>query len=235
MKKIKIALSWSRLSSYLECPMKFKAQYIDKDYPDDSDNVHFARGNRIHKQLEKYINHKKGQGDMPSMSAEAQNAIPLIDNIFDNNDTVVAERQLAIDQSWVKCDWFAKPAVVRYRGIVDMLAIKDDTMLSVDFKTGKFREYADGHGQLHLSTAILFSVMPNVNVITNSYVFVDHKQTIIRVMHREEVQKEYDYFNAQYDIVNNDTEFKPTKHKYCGFCLIKDRCPLFKKQDNDII
>lgn len=231
--KTPIALSWSRLSSYLECPMKFKAQYIDKTYPDDSDNPHFVRGSRIHKQLEDYINYKKIEfetfGSAPGMSEEAKNATPIIDKVFQNFDTVVAERQLATDMDWNKCDWFAKPTTVKYRCIIDSLAVRDDEALSIDFKTGKVREYDADHGQLHLSSAMIMSVMPKLEKVTNSYLFVDHKQTISITITRDEVQKELDYFNEKYEEVNADEEFKPKKHKYCGFCLIKKSCPLYSR------
>lgn len=230
-----IALSWSRLSTYMECPMKFKAQYIDKDYPDDSDNVHFARGNRIHKQLEDYIGFRNGDCDMPSMSAEAQNAIPIIDNVFMKYGNILAERQLALDHSWVKCDWFAKPTVVKYRCIIDMLCMNDEEVLIIDFKTGKVREYEKNHGQLHLSTAMVFSILPSIKKITNTYLFVDHKQSSSLTTMRDDMQTEVDHFNDVYDTINGDTEFAPTKHKYCNYCLIKDKCPLYTKSAKDII
>ena len=227
-----IALSWSRLSSYLECPLKFKSQYVDKNYPDDSDNPHFVRGKRIHKQMEDYILSIKEGSRPPSMSAEAKNGVPMVDKLFKNYEVVVSERQLATDMGWSKCDWFGKPTQVKYRCIVDTMAMRDDERLSIDWKTGKVRPYDDDHGQLHLSSAMIMSVVPNINKITNSYVFLDHKQSISITINRADVQKELDYFNKKYEVVNTDKEFKPTKHQYCGYCLIKDRCPLFIKQDS---
>ena len=237
MKNNPIALSWSRLSSYLECPYKFKSQYVDKDYPDDSNNPHFARGSRIHKQMEDYTLFKKQSGDViesaPAMSGEAKAGIPMVDKIFSQYDVVVPERQLATDQGWVKCDWFAKPTVVKYRCIIDLMALRDDEVLSIDFKTGKVRPYDATHGQLHLSSAMILSVLPNVKQITNSYVFLDHKQSLSITLKREDLQAELDYFNTMHDTVNSDKCFDPTKHKYCSFCLIKNKCPLFVKQEKD--
>ena len=205
---------------------------MTKDYPDDSDNPHFVRGKRIHGQVEAYINYKKGGNTIPAMAAESKNAIPMIDKVFEQYDVVVAERQLATDLDWVKCDWFAKPTKVKYRCIVDSMAIRGRELLSLDWKTGKVRSYDDAHGQLHLSSAMLMSVLPDVDTITNSYIFLDHKQSISIKLDRADVQKEIDYFDKKYEIVNTDKEFKPTKHQYCGYCLIKDRCPLFIKQDS---
>lgn len=229
-----IALSWSRLSSYLECPYKFKSQYVTKDYPDDSNNPHFVRGKRIHKQMEDYIGFKKGHIPMPSMSAEANRGKSMVDKLFENFDVIVPERQLATDMDWKKNDWFGKPTVVKYRCIIDTMAMRNREILSIDWKTGKVREYDAAHGQLHLSSAMIMSVLPEIDTITNSYVFLDHKQSISIKIDRSDVQKEIDYFDKQYEIVNNDKEFKPTKHEYCGYCLIKDKCPLYVKQATDV-
>lgn len=227
--KMPIALSWSRLNTYMECPMKFKAQFIDKTYPDDSDNPHFARGSRIHKQLETYINNTISNSGAPAMSAEAMNAVPILNKVFQNYDVVTAERQIATNMDWKKCDWFDKPHIVKYRCIIDSLAIRDYEALSIDFKTGKVRPYDAEHGQLHLSSAMVMSIIPDIKEITNTYLFLDHKQTVSIKLKRSDIQKEIDHFDEMYEKVNADEDFAPTKHKYCGFCLIKNECPLWQK------
>ena len=231
--KVPIALSYSRLSTYQDCPYKFKSQYIDKDYPDESDNPHFARGSRIHKQLEDYtiwsLNKTETVGSEPAMSAEAGNGRNIINNVVDNYDSVVPERQLAANMDWVKCDWYAKPTEVKYRAIVDLMAIRGDEGLMIDWKTGKVREYAGFGGQLHLSGSMIMSMLPSLETLKLTYMYVDHKQSSSIELKRSDLQENVEHFNEQYEIVNNDEEFKPTKHKYCNFCLIKDRCPLYGK------
>jgi CRISPR/Cas system-associated exonuclease Cas4 (RecB family) len=110
-----------------------------------------------------------------------------------------------------------------------MLAIRDDECADIDFKSGKVRPYDDDHGQLHLSAAMVMSVLPPVNKVTASYLFLDHKQTQTMTLTRADLQKEIDYFNEQYDIVNTDGDFDPKKNQYCGFCKIKEDCPIYKR------
>ena len=52
-----IALSWSRLSDYLQCPLKFKLKYLTKEFPpeDFEKSVHLVKGAQYHKQLEDYV------------------------------------------------------------------------------------------------------------------------------------------------------------------------------------
>ena len=224
-----IALSWSRLSTYIQCPRKFQSQYINKDYPDEGDNPHFIRGNRIHKQLENYINSKLKGTALPSMTAEAQRATPVIDKVLANYDTISAEMQLALDQEWRECSWFDPPHKVRYRCIIDFLAIRGDEALCIDFKTGKVRNYEDNHGQLHLTAAMVMMLHPEINRIRCTYLFVDHKQSSSLDLTREELPEQLDYFNKYHGIVNKEEDWAPTKHAYCNWCLIKDDCPLMNR------
>ncbi|MGW8177833.1 MAG: PD-(D/E)XK nuclease family protein [bacterium] len=228
-----IALSWSRLNGYLLCPRKFEAQYIDKSYPDDSDNPNFVRGNRLHKQMEDYIVFKSSAvetfGQPPQLSPEAHGATPIVDKVFDNYDEVYPELQLACDHQWKRCDWFAPPRVVKYRCIIDCLAIRDNEALCIDFKTGKVRDYADDHGQLHLTAAMVMNLYPQVERVTCAYLFLDHKQTVNVHIMRDELEAQMEYFNNMHTEVNEADKFPPLKNQYCGFCLIKEDCPVYRR------
>lgn len=62
-----IALSWSRLSDYQQCPLKFKLKYIEKDKmfkEDESQSPHLVRGSNVHKALENYVVQKQSNGEM---------------------------------------------------------------------------------------------------------------------------------------------------------------------------
>lgn len=225
-----IALSWSRLSTYLQCPRQFKAKYVDKDYPDEGDNPYFVRGNRLHKQMEDYINYKRGNGEAPVLGVEAHNTSGIVDNVFNNYDNVWAEQQMAANQEWVKCGWFDKPTVVKYRAIIDCIATRDDEVLAIDFKTGKVRNYGDDHGQLHLTATMLMGMMPHVEEVKCTYLFMDHKQSSTMKMKRSEYDEQKAYFDGRHEEVNADEEFAPLKNQYCNFCLIKEDCPVYRKK-----
>ena len=226
-----IALSWSRISSYRQCPMQFEAKYISKTYPDEGDNPAFEKGTRIHKQLEDYINWKrrKGEGiDPPKLGVEASNAKKLIDNYFNaySPSAINAEKQIAINMAWEECDWFDTPDVVKFRGIMDMIVFESPTKMSIiDFKSGKVRPYDEDFGQLHLSATIMFELFPKIETITCAYLFVEHKQTIKEVFERSECHnKNKAHFEMEYLEINEDDSFEAKKNKYCFFCGIKSSC-----------
>lgn len=227
-----IALSHSRLSTYKQCPRKFKLQYIDKVFPDDSSNPHFVRGNAIHEQLEKYLIFKKvGKTHMaePQMAPEAASARGIIDGLAAFCDDLMSEQQLAINHDWNKCGWFDGDEV-RYRAILDVLGFKNDSAIVVDWKTGQVREYNEYGGQLHLNAAIVMSIHPKVQKVTCSYNFVDHKQTITVNFTRAELPQLQGYFDDQFEIVNSDTKFEPKINPYCKWCpATKEQCPYSKQ------
>jgi len=225
-----IALSFSRLSTYKNCPQKFRLQYIDKAFPDDSDNPNFVRGNRVHKQLEMYVTWLNADKsfEKPKLGVEANNVLPIVDAIYEAYTTVLPEQQLAITKNWTKTGWFAND--VYYRAILDLIAFNGSHALIADYKTGKVRDYDGFGGQLHLNAAMLFGVDPSIMDITVAYLFADHKQTIKVHFTRDQ----FDSFRAHFDEysvkVNSETEWVPTINEYCKWCpATREQCK-FSKQ-----
>lgn len=225
-----IALSHSRLSTYRNCARKFKLQFLDKAFPDDSDNPNFVRGNRVHEQLEHYVMWKNSGESFkrPAMCEEAKNAIPIVDKIYETYTSVLPEQKLCIDQGWNKVGWFDKRAYLR--AILDLIAFKPGRALICDYKTGKVREYNEYGGQLHLNAAMLFAVEPEVIIIDVAYLFVDHKQTIKVQFHRDQYEEFKAHFIAEHEQVNAETEWSPTINRYCKWCpATRQQCE-FSKQ-----
>lgn len=221
-----IALSYSRHSTYEQCPAKFHAQYIAKDYPQDNDNPHFVKGKKKHSQLENYIK-CKNDPTMINMryDGDVQRATSIVDGMINAGYHVTAETQFAVDKDFKPVSWFDK--TVMYRSIADVIAKRDNQMILGDWKTGKVRDY-DGKdtGQLHLSAAIGFAHFPEVDEITTPYFFIEHKQTIVRKFTREMYETTLTVpFYDLFDQVNSDTEFAPTKNQYCNWCELKHSCP----------
>ena len=235
-----IALSYSRLSNYEQCPRQFKAKYIDKDYPDDSDNFFFKKGQRKHKQLETYILNKINKLAVGTMryDSDVEELFPFIDNICTHMPTYAAEQQLAVNKDFEPCDWFDMQNVM-YRAIVDFNALADMMMMVVDWKSGKVREYDDKTtGQLHLTAAMMFAHHESANVCNTVYAFVEHRVTgedgVERnVMIDREFTRDMDLQTPFYDAfnkVNAETEWAPKINEYCKYCLLtKKQCQYSSK------
>jgi len=218
-------LSWSRVAVYRQCPRQYEAKFLTKEYPDESDNPAFAKGNAVHSQLEAYIKALKGSKVKPVMGTIATNLIGVINSYFKRIDAnnIHAEKQLAVDLNYKSVGWFT--ADIKWRAIIDMLVeTRADRLHVNDFKTGKVRDYDDDRGQLHLTAVLLFELYPKVNQITCAYLFAEHKETRTVVFHREDHAKNKAAFDLEWLSINEDTDFKAVKNKYCYFCGIKEQC-----------
>ena len=219
---VKLALSWSRISDYRQCPGKFKLKYIDKapnfQMKDEDKSIHLVRGQNVHKQFDDYVLAKlAGQIPNPTMP-EVIATIPLVDKIMENYN-VFPENQIAIDENFNRVEWFSKQAY--FRVIYDLIGFGKDLLL-VDYKTGKFNDYSGSMnelGQLHMAAVIGMAIWPEYKQSSSIYVYVDHKKTIPCIFNRKE---SLDHMKKtlikEHELINADTEFKMKKNKFCIWC-----------------
>jgi len=166
--------------------------------------------------------------EKPKMCAEAQNAVPLVDAVYESYTTVLPEQQLCLNKNWEKVGWYAKNAYLR--AILDVIAFKPGKGLILDYKTGKVRGYDQYGGQLHLNAAMLFAIEPDIQEIDVAYLFVDHKQTVKVHFERSQYEEFKAHFIGQHEKVNSETEWPATINQYCKWCAAtKDQCQ-FSKQ-----
>ena len=229
-----IALSYSRLSDFRQCRLKFKMKYIDKEpnfqMKEEDKSIHLIRGGNVHKQLEQYVLAKLAGTPMTSYMQEVKQTAPVIDKIMENYG-VMPENQVAVDKDFNKVSWFSKKAY--FRVIFDLIGFGKDLLL-VDYKTGKFRDYDPGNatqlGQLHLSALIGFAVWPEYTDCSTVYLYVDHKKSIPYAHIREEsFEKMKAILVAEHELVNAETEFAPKQNQFCRWCdATPDQCKYAK-------
>lgn len=212
---MKIALSWSRIAVFRECPYKFKEQFITKTYPDDSNNPAFVKGKEVHDQVDKYIKHK----DASKLGVIAKNAKDMVDGL----PGLKGELQAAVSDNWSKVDWFSKN--IMFRAIYDAVYIDGSKAIILDWKTGKVQPYDQTRGQLHLSAAILFELNPQVDQIKSCYAFLEHEKVTANIFNRADHAANKAAWQLEAIAINEETEFAPKKNKYCYFCL-STTCPL---------
>lgn len=231
-----IALSWSRLSDYKQCPLKFKLKYLDKNpmfKEDMTKSPHLVRGTNVHKKLEDYVIQRTVPGHEVKITSlpEVESTKPFIDRFIDNYTTVIPETQIAIDINWQRCEWFSRDAY--YRAIYDLMAIRLEDIQIIDYKTGKIRDYdggESGRGQLHLSAAIGLHLWPTVPKLATTYAYVDHKQTLVKSFTQDDREELRAHFDAEHLAVNTDKEFRPTVNEFCKWCpATRNECPYSRK------
>jgi len=230
-----MALSHSRLSDFNQCPRKFWHKYIGKTpnflIDDKNKSVHLVRGGNVHKALENFvIDLKDGKTPKVSSLSEVEQTKPLIQKYISmfGLHNVYPESQISVNKDWKQVDWFSKASY--YRAIFDLIALNSETVLIVDYKTGKFKEYnPGGPGQLELSAAIALSLYDVPKVMT-MYAYVDHKQVITKDFDRSKKNELTDHFDAELIKVNEEKNFDPKRNEFCSWCeATKAQCKFSRK------
>lgn len=236
-----IALSWSRLNTYNQCPLKFNLQFITKTFKEEEKSIHLIKGEQLHKQLEDYVTAKNGAAAMPiGFSPEVRETLPYVDKLFTIYDAVYPEAQVATRVDWSPTEWFGKDAA--WRAIWDVVGLSKNTCYIGDYKSGKVYPYGDGYGQLHLSAVIALNRFQDVPEVHATYIYIEHRKiTPIKVSrepgktypdgrpipHLKEVQ---DHFEKQFEKVQMEKNWDPTPNEYCKWCpATKMQCKYAKK------
>ncbi len=215
----RIALSWSRIQTFRQCPYKFKELYLTKTYPPEDNNPAFVKGTEVHKQVDGYIKSKQPA----KLGIIAKNAQNLIDTLHNMPGTFVGEMQVALDDNWQQADWFDKNLL--FRAIFDALYVEDNRAILIDWKTGKVQKYNEERGQLHLSAAILFELHAELEQVKCSYNFLEHNQIADVIFNRKDHAANKAGWELEALQINAEEEFAPKKNKYCNWCL-SVTCPL---------
>ena len=121
--------SYSRYGDYTTCPAKAKYKHLDKIK--EPANPAMERGSLIHKEAEIYV--EAQQDKMPDSLTKCAS---YFDEMADA-DMVFTERKMAMTRDWKITDFFADDCWVRM--ILDLMFKIDDTLVIVDYKTGRQR------------------------------------------------------------------------------------------------
>lgn len=236
-----IALSWSRLSTYEQCPRKFKLSYIDKVFKEEEKSIHLVKGEQLHKQMEEYVLARNGRGTMPlGFSPEVKQTLPYVDKLYEHFDGVYPEAQVAATVTWSPTEWFGKD--VAWRAIWDATALSNNTCFLVDWKSGKVYPLNDGFGQLHLSAVMAMNRWPELPETRAAYVYLEHKRVqkvhIVRepgqldaegrpIPHLAEVQAD---FERRFEKVQREKAWAPQPNENCKWCpATRAQCPMSRR------
>ncbi len=225
-----IAMSWSRLSDYIQCPYKFKLKYVDRVFPKFDDKApHIVRGKRIHESLEQVIiKLQTGQALSRNQVVSAHNVMPLITKLFAAYNDIQAESQISVDDKYQPCDWL--DSNVYWRAIIDVICISGSDGLVIDWKTGKLREYQENFGQLHLTALIVMMVKPVLQNLRVAYIYVDHREGRDVTITRSDIPKLKEYFDGMHAQVNSDVTFTAKWNQYCKWCeATREQCKFSSK------
>ena len=122
-----------------------------------------AFGNEIHKIAEEYV-----AKDKP-IPEKYRGIEPALKALKDMEGEKLCENKLGLTIDFEPCGFFDKK--VWWRGVADIIILQGDTILTVDYKTGKKSQYADLK-QLEILALALFKHYPQVKRVKAGLLFL---------------------------------------------------------------
>lgn len=199
--------SYSRYSTYKECPAKAKYKYLDK-LPEPPAPA-MERGNAIHKLAEQYA-----KGELKKLPQEL---IRFKDEFAElKASKPFVENDWVFKQDWSQTvwnDWTGAWCRVK----IDAACLDGSDLYIIDHKTGKLRTGYDEQLSLYAATATL--VHPHVRNISTQMWFLDSGDVVEKSYSASEGKALLKGWEKKVKPMLNDTAFKPTPSAdACRFC-----------------
>jgi putative RecB family exonuclease len=218
------AWSFSRYSTYKQCPLKFKLSAIDKI--NEPPNAAMARGAAIHDLAEKFI---KGAAktlapELKSFEKEFKRLRAMFKKI---GQSMVVEDQWAFTKEWDQTQWNNwTQCWVRIK--LDCAHHEADNVLVVsDWKTGKFRkemneDYVEQLELYALSALILHNhideVLPRLVYTDQGRIYPNGTDEPILSYKRADIPRLKKLWEKRTRAMMNDTIFAPRPNDKCVWC-----------------
>lgn len=155
-----MAWSYSSLTAFETCPRRYYHTRVAKDIVEPETQA-LTWGNAVHQALEARA---KDGTPLPSGMEQWE---PLVAKILAAGGEVFTEKQIALNQAFTPCDWFAKDVWVR--SVVDVGVVSGNLLVALDYKTGKPKHDSD---QLKLFAALLLAVYPECDVVKTGFLWL---------------------------------------------------------------
>ena len=198
--------SYSSLTTYEECPAKWKYSYID-NLPDPPSPA-MERGTRLHKLCETVLTQ-----DVETPS-ELMNIARVLERLRVNS--AQSEKAWRLDSKW-------KPVSEKswVLGIIDVHFMKDDALHVYDFKSGK--PYASHKKQLELYALIGLATYPQAERVECGAIYIDTgKIGYKRTIERAEADAAIPLWTNRANALLADFELAPKRGSGCYWCAFKD-------------
>lgn len=197
--------SYSRYSTYDQCPKKAKYLYIDKFVEPSSPAL--ENGTRVHKELEEFLIHE--DFPLPDCGTKLKEALsylktkgPITEEMWGFNDEFV------LVGPWDKSVWL--------RAKLDAHYVLNKTLFIIDFKTGK--ERPKNMEQLELYAICGFARYAEVNEVATELWYTDTGTIQEHFFSRAQLPGLILKWKARIKAYFTDESFLPKPSPLCGWC-----------------
>jgi hypothetical protein len=199
-----MVISYSKWSTYQQCPRKFKLGYVDK-IPVDFSSPAAVRGTEIHESIEDLLLEKREDlhPDIEFYTQFFQDIRPL---------GPIPEQAFCFDKDWEATDWDNPEAITR--GFLDTHIPMEHTVL--EYKTGK--EYKEHIHQRHLYGLAGLLLNPKAEEYSVINVYLDQRKNVESTYQRSGIAAYKAKWEKDFAEINTDTIFAPNPSFKCRWC-----------------
>ena len=238
--------SFSRISKWTQCPRAFKYHYIDK-IGEWKTSIALDRGKFIHCLLE-------FDGDMEKVKAsddfrrvkksgfmapnDYKECIQIYKEFRDGKigqwikqkTQMFNELPIAIDKS-LKVVPYDDPSVI-FRGFIDKVIRDENTLILIDYKTGKYKPDMKWDQLLYYGIALFNSMPFDKIVLINA--FVEHQKINKETIYRGDIKRYQKALLTNIKNIEDDIVFPKNETALCDWCEFQDICINSKNEIDEI-
>jgi len=220
--------SFSKISSFQHCPMKFKLNYIDK-IRIPTENIALEKGKFLHHIIENVIMDFRPPEFKFELATEEQQrdfVIKLKDFMrsdcykeyyaLEHKET---ERGFSIDFDGVniKAGDYNNHSLIR--GFIDFISKNGNKLLIVDWKSGKYKEDIN---QLQVAIYALWGFLTfDVDIIECEFCFIEHSKKVTVKFERNDINKLIKDIFSEIMYIEKAQSFKKKPSALCDWCDYK--------------
>ena len=200
--------SYSRLSTYEDCPKQYQYSYIENLPGYRPESPAASRGSQIHGECEEYL---LGSRPIypPSIQRVSAHAMGL------KARKAKPELRLAVTESWEPTDYKAENTY--FRGIIDVCYTEDDAVHIQDWKTGQI--YDSHPKQMEVYVALAAAHFPEAKVFHTRLIYVDQGVvTPAKVTEAERVKPIRLLLDGRIKNAEEDEIFPVRTGSHCRWC-----------------
>lgn len=213
------AWSFSALTRYENCPKQYFHLNVAKDFKDE-DTEWSADGKIVHDGMYKRV--VKGQ----PLPLPIRHMEKLAARFADAEGEKYGEMKLALNRKFEPVDFFAPDVWVR--SVVDLLIIRENKAIIVDWKTGKVK---DDFTQLMLTAGVLSRYMPEIDHFTLVYVWLKSREVTRKMTTLSKLASMWNELLPRVGKIESSirsTTFPARESGLCRYCPVKS-CPHYAR------
>ena len=213
--------SFSKLSTYQQCPLRFKFKYIDKIPEGKFDDSALVKGSNVHSILENYSEVQQ-QNSIVEKFLKCDIAQKYLPAILGTSKSV-KEFNIGLDTKLNPSKYSDKSTI--FRGKVDLMTVIDKTLNIIDYKTGKYKEEKyQSYDQLMFYAIYYFIRYHKIDKIRISYVYLEAQLENEMILERKYLSSYIDRLIKTINSVETDTQFIKNKSILCNWCPYQETC-----------